>query len=249
MPLQANKKNEIATPLDFSRFEFKYLIADDKRKEFERELGHFVEFDPFVEQTERHRYFVRSLYYDDPHYSAFFDKVDGLKKRSKFRLRTYSSDSNDNAPQFLEIKGRHNQLVYKHRTPVQVPGDKDPTQVLLLDPQDDRVRRQFIFDYYKKQLQPAALIDYWRRPYISKWDPEFRLTFDMDLQVSHTNKLFPGLHDTSRKVLPGYTVMEVKFRRHNPAWFHRLLRAYELERVSVSKICYGLQALGIVEDI
>lgn len=238
-----------APQLHFARFEFKYLLSNDCKTEFEKELSHFVAFDPFVAQVPQRQYFVRSLYYDDEDFSTFYDKVDGLKKRAKFRVRTYTETDDLAAPQFLEIKGRHNQLVYKHRTPISVDTTEDPTQHLLADPGEDKVKQQFFFEYYKKRIRPVALIDYWRRPYISKWDPEFRLTFDSQLQATHTSCLKPKPSDRTRQILPGYTVMELKFKRHNPAWFHRLLQAYELERVSISKICYGLEALELVEDI
>ena len=50
------------------------------------------------------------------------------------------------------------------------------------------------------------------------------------------------------EVITGFTVMEVKFRRHIPSWFHRLIQAYELRRVSMSKICKAMEILGLVED-
>jgi len=109
----------VSSPLHFARFEFKYILGAQKRREVESDLLYFLEYDPFVEHRDNHRYFVRSLYFDDPNFTAFHDKIDGLHSRSKFRLRTYAFDSKETAPIFLEIKGRHNNLVFKHRTPVQ----------------------------------------------------------------------------------------------------------------------------------
>ena len=108
-----------ASPLHFARFEFKYILSAAKRKAVEKDLLYFLDYDPFVAQLPDHRYFVRSLYFDDLNYSAFHDKIDGLKSRYKFRVRTYTQTFTGSAPIFLEIKGRHNNLVYKHRTPVQ----------------------------------------------------------------------------------------------------------------------------------
>jgi len=235
------------TKLHFSRFEFKYILSQPLRKELEGELRYFLEFDPFVESRSDHQYFVRSLYFDDPHYSCFFDKVNGLHTRSKFRVRTYTDDPLDSTPQFLEIKGRYNNLVLKHRTPL--------NQVASIKGQHDGdglvkdVSRKFEYELFRKQLRPVALVDYVRRPYLSRFDPEFRLTFDSELHGTKTHSLFPdGRAPQSRKLLPGYTVMEVKFRHHIPSWFHRLIQAYELRRISVSKICRAMEALGIAED-
>jgi hypothetical protein len=244
-----------ATKLHFARFEFKYVLPQPLRQELESELRYFLEFDPYVESRPDHQYFVRSLYFDDPHYSCFFDKISGLHTRSKFRVRTYTDDPQDGTPQFLEIKGRYNNLVLKHRTPLSQSswisdeyGDGLVSKMLKgVGP--SAVGRKFEYDLFRKRLRPVALVDYARRPYISRFDPEFRLTFDSELKGTQTRSLFPnGSARQARRLLPGFTVMEVKFRRHIPSWFHRLIQAYELRRVSVSKICHAMEALGIAED-
>lgn len=241
---------EAKTPLHFSRFEFKYVLDQPLRDEVEAELQHFVELDPYVRSQPHHLYFVRSLYFDDPALSAFHAKLDGMLTRSKFRIRTYGRAMDDPAPWFLEIKGRHNNLVFKHRTPI--GGDFDRAarggaliRLVLARAQPGAVRDQFEFELYRRQIRPVASIDYLRRPYVSKFDPEFRLTFDSDLSACATDAMFPGPTERRRALLRGRTVMEVKFRHHVPSWFHRILQAYELHRRSISKICTGMQALGI----
>ncbi len=245
----------LTTKLYFARFEFKYILPQTLRQELESELRYFLEFDPYVESRPKHQYFVRSLYFDDPHHSCFFDKVDGLHTRSKFRVRTYTGDPQNGTQQFLEIKGRYNNLVLKHRTPLNQTslitdeyGDRLVSRLLrAVDPCE--VRRKFEYDLFRKRLRAVALVDYVRRPYISRFDPEFRLTFDSELLGTQTKSLFPnGCARQARRLLSGYTVMEIKFRRHIPSWFHRLIQAYELQRVSVSKICHAMEALGIAQD-
>ena len=66
------------TRLHFSRFEFKYLLNAKRRGALESDLQHFLQYDPFVALQENHQYPVRSLYFDDPSYSAFHDKIDGI---------------------------------------------------------------------------------------------------------------------------------------------------------------------------
>lgn len=244
------------TKLHFARFEFKYILSAQLRNELESELSYFLEFDPYVESRSKHQYFVRSLYFDDPYYSCFYDKVSGLHTRSKFRLRTYTNVPSDGTPQFLEIKGRYNNLVLKDRAPlnktfwVTNEGDNGLVQNIQQGLDPGEVSRKFNYDLYRKRLRAVALVDYVRRPYISRFDPEFRLTFDSELTGTNTRRLFPdGSEPQSRKFLPGYTVMEVKFRRHIPSWFHRLIQAYELRRVSVSKICHAMEVLEIAEDL
>ena len=244
------------SPLHFARFEFKYILAANLAAEIEQELQHFLQYDPFVVDREHHRYQVRSLYFDDPAYSAFYDKVDGLHSRNKYRLRTYSLVDSSVTPLFLENKGRHNNLVYKHRTPV-MRGDlswsdlaqQELVQAILKQAESSRVLEQFSYDCLRRRLSAVALIDYQRRPYISKFDASFRLTFDSQLQVTQTGRLFPSAAvSCPLKMLPGYVILEVKFRHHMPAWFHSIIQAYELQRVSISKICAGMKRLGLGDD-
>jgi len=246
----------VTTKLHFSRFEFKYVLPLDLRQELESELQYFVEFDPYVKSQPKHQYFVRSLYFDDPFHTCFMDKVEGLHTRSKFRVRTYTDDPGDDTAQFMEIKGRFNNLVFKHRTPLDSNDliKYDSGEVLInkllriMAPSD--VSRRFEYELYRKRIRPVALVDYVRRPYISRFDPEFRLTLDSKLRGTNTRLLFPGPGSPqSRQMLPGFTVMEIKFRRHIPSWFHRLIQAYELRRISVSKICHAMVALEMEEDI
>lgn len=242
------------TKLDFSRFEFKFVMPTQMMAEVEAELGHFVDLDPFVATRPDHLYPVRSLYFDDKTYTAFFDKIDGMHTRSKFRLRTYATNLDEPAPWFLEIKGRYNNLVFKHRTPVETEG-LDPLiggtalRGALLARTEGSVRDKFEFETYRRQIVPVALIDYLRRPYISKFDPDFRLTIDRHLTATRTAAVFDtGGAPCSRRLVPGQAVMELKFRRHMPSWFHRILQAYQLRRRSISKICEGMQALGLATD-
>ncbi len=239
------------SPLHFARFEFKYILRLEKRLAVEEELKYFLQFDPFVVDRPGNRYTVRSHYYDDSSYSAFHDKIDGLHSRYKFRIRTYASDPGDRVPMFIEIKGRHNNLVFKNRAPVERDGadwsrlrGSALTEAILERAEADPVVDQFRFDLVRKRLKPVALIDYRRRPYLSKYDPTFRLTFDEALSAQDADCVFPGVANSSKKILAGYTVLEVKFRHHLPSWFHRIIQSYELRRVSISKICAGMEVLG-----
>jgi hypothetical protein len=43
--------------------------------------------------------------------------------------------------------------------------------------------------------------------------------------------------------------MEVKFHRRIPAWFHRILQTYNLDRVSISKFVLGMSSTGLAIDL
>lgn len=241
--------------LHFARFEFKYILPKALRDEVESELGYFMDLDPFVSGRPDQRYFVRSLYFDDASYTAYYDKIDGLHTRYKFRIRTYADNDREPTVQFLEIKGRYNNLVFKHR--IKLNDVRDPAesksrrlvQRVLEQTRDNPVGRQFEYDLYRKRIAPRAVVDYFRRPYVSKYDPEFRITFDERLEGIQSTDLHPTNNARRRRILPGYTVVEIKFRYHIPSWFHRIIQSFELRRVSISKICSAVEALNLAANL
>ena len=236
----------------FLRYEFKYVVSRHMAADIEHMLKNFMYLDPFVEQCIGNRYFVRSLYFDDKIRSCYNDKVDGLLDRKKFRVRTYSDREDPDVPIFLEQKGRYNNFVYKNRLRLEgsdVTADTLRAYLESLGEGLDVMASEFIVDVFKKQISPVVLIDYQRRAYQSNFDYEFRLTFDSEICATVTPRLFPLSAASRRECLPGYVVMEAKFRRHIPPWFHRILTRFELHRRSISKYCTGMERTGLVESL
>lgn len=122
------------------------------------------------------------------------------------------------------------------------------SEMLLSHGEQSEVLDQFHYNLFRKNLYPVALIDYQRRPYISRFDPSFRITFDEQLLATNTSGLFPGGNVSPREVVSGYTIVEVKFRHHLPAWFHQVIQAHELKRISISKIVSGMERLHLAHD-
>lgn len=244
------------TTLHFSRFEFKYVLPKSKRDEVESELKYFLTLDPYVDGKPNKKYFVRSLYFDDAAFTHYYEKIDGMLDRTKFRVRTYTSDPTEGCATFLEIKGKYNALVYKHRSPFKdlstesllIKGDNMISSTLK-NTEESPTLNQFNFEVERKGLSPVVLIDYFRRPYISKYAPDFRLTFDDTLTGTRTRSLFPSKRDSVKAILRGYTVMEVKFNHHIPSWFHRIVQSYELRRVSISKYCKGVEIFNLTPSL
>ena len=75
-------------------------------------------------------------------------------------------------------------------------------------------------------------------------------TFDSHITALKTNTLYPGTDSQPfRECLAGYTVLEVKFERSMPPWFHRIIQNYNLRRLSISKFVIGMEQCGMGEDI
>jgi len=233
----------------FGRFEFKYILPNPLASLLESELRAFMEVDPFCRDRPDQSYLVHSLYFDSPDFACYYEKIDGMLDREKFRLRTY--DDSGSSPCYLELKGRQNHFSYKHRTPLDarlyglVESGRWSALAVAGGP---AVLERFAATACRRRLTPQVLVEYRRRPYVSRRDFRFRVTFDRGLRGAAAARLHrPAARAAA--VLPGHTVLEIKFEHAVPAWFQRLIAAYELRRVSISKYCRAAEALTLVRNL
>jgi hypothetical protein len=240
---------------EFHRYEFKYLLNSSVREDIEREVKEFMSYDGHVDPDMDNMYLVRSLYFDDPLSTAFYEKIDGIMVRQKFRIRTYGHALSDGMPLFLESKGRTNERTYKYRIAIAPEHlDKfltaDKTWGLMDEYPGKALVEKFVFETHRRNLAPRVLVDYLRRPYVSDYDSNFRITFDSKVSSTVSSELFPTLDRTNWQAChPGWTILEVKFDRRLPKWFHRVLQSYEMRRLSVSKFCLGMERCSIAVDL
>jgi hypothetical protein len=236
------------------RYEFKYILNKKTSDQIEKEARNFMIYDGHVKKELNNKYFVRSLYFENNFSSNFYEKVDGMKIRRKYRLRTYSNFFDPKVPIFFEVKGRISERTYKKRINIKNKylnlflSQSQNFNLLNLYPNNEMIIN-FIFDSFRKNLKPLILVDYKRRPYINKFGLYFRLTFDTNLLSSKTNNLFSNdKYSSWLECKAGYTILEVKFDRSIPAWFHRVIQCYNLKRRSVSKFVLGMSSSGLARE-
>lgn len=239
---------------DFYRYEFKYFLSLSLRQTVENEVSHFMSYDGHVHEELENAYFVRSLYFDNDGSDHFYEKIDGVRERSKFRIRTYEKKFEPEIPVFLEEKNRDGDHVDKHR--IEINPDHleffcDPDRIWELNwlYSDIPLVDRFIFTSVRRLLKPRVLVDYIRRPYVSSYDMNFRVTFDSQLMAASAQNLHPDSSTNWLHSMAGYTVMEVKFHRRIPAWFHRIIQSNDLKRLSFSKFVKGMETSGLAIDL
>jgi hypothetical protein len=238
---------------DFSRYEFKYLLNSEQRAAIEAEISHFMTLDSHAHE-DLEGYFVRSLYFENKDATHYYEKIDGVRVRRKFRLRTYCKEFLPDVPLYLEEKGRYIERTYKHRVVIdpahlELFATSEGHQTLLSLYPGVAVVERFFFDSVRRNLAPLVLVDYLRHPYVSPYDMNFRMTFDSSLSGAASSVLHPDDTANWKAMKAGYTILEIKFFRRIPAWFHRILQAHNMRRLSISKFCESMETCGLAIDL
>ena len=132
------------------------------------------------------KYFIRSLYFDNPEDKALREKIEGVNRREKFRIRYYNLDT---SVINLEKKSKLNGLGSKESALL----TKEQAQ-MIVDGQYDFLREsgvELLQEFYSKikaqGLKPRTIVDYIREPFV--YAPgNVRVTLDYDIRT--------GLHCT-----------------------------------------------------
>lgn len=138
-----------------------------------------------VAQTDRHavggKYLIRSLYFDTPSDKALLEKLNGVSRREKFRIRYYNGDS---SVIHLEKKSRLGGLGNKQSVQLsaqEVSAILHGDLTLMMDS-----GRPLVQELYSKmrmqQLRPKAIVDYTREPYIYPAG-NVRITLDYNIRT------------------------------------------------------------------
>ncbi len=138
-------------------------------------------------------YHIRSLYFDTPSDKALREKLDGISRREKFRIRLYNGDP---ATLHLEKKSKLGGLGNKQHAPL-TPAEAEAILRGEWGWMLDSNRPLLAELYYKmrtQQLRPKTIVDYTREPYVYL-PGNVRLTLDYDIRtgLACTDLLHPCL--------------------------------------------------------
>jgi len=240
--------------LHFYRYEFKYLLSGGQLLRMETELDRHLSRD--VHSEADGHYHIRSVYFDSPDMRWYHEKKNGLQKRFKFRLRTYSHSADGfRDPLFLELKGRNGALVIKHRIKLPVArfesGIPDGAgwlrELLYSDFSGNSVAERFIAQSFRYHLSPSVITDYTRAAWEDVSNPDFRATIDTRSTAFRTS--WHGLPlGFPSEIIPHGGIVEIKFRYRIPLWFQRLVREMGLNRVSCSKFQKAVEAVYLADN-
>ena len=127
------------------------------------------------------RYLIRSLYFDDLADTALREKLDGVNRREKFRIRYYNGDT---SLIHLEKKSKWNGLGAKQMVELtQAEAQAIVDGSLDWMPSSGRPLVQELYSKMKsKGLRPKTIVDYTREPFI--YAPgNVRVTLDYNIRT------------------------------------------------------------------
>ena len=160
------------------RHEWKHRIAPGDLPILRVRLGTVLAPDPNAAGGSYH---IRSLYFDTPADTALREKLDGVNRREKFRIRCYNQD---HTLIHLEKKSKANGLGTKEKarlTPGQVQALLDGNTGWMADSPEPLVRELYV-KMTLQGLRPRTIVDYTREPFV--FGPgNVRVTLDYGLRT------------------------------------------------------------------
>ena len=220
-----------------NRHEIKYIVSLFEAELLKRRLKTVLRPDPHAGPDGG--YFIRSIYFDDPDFTAYREKLDGVKERTKYRIRFYNMDDR---VIFLEKKSKDGDLTGKEsarltraRAEEFLRGGHGLLKLTGLPGELGRLR--------KGAWKPVVIVDYDRWPFIYK-DGNVRITIDADVRTCpYSTDCFNPRLLTVPVLDDGEAVLEVKYDAFLPAPARALIEGVRKQRCAVSKYTKCLSIL------
>jgi hypothetical protein len=180
-----------------------------------------------------------SCYYDTLDGAAFFEKLNGIENRRKYRIRTYNADRTFFK---LECKYKLRDWTAKESETIdpnlvkQLMADQGP---IAIPEQAGPLTQRFLRDLTMMNLKPSVLIDY-RRTALVMDDLDVRVTFDERIRMAaYTTDLFAECAPIVPVMDDDAVVVEVKYNEILPMSIALIIRPMIMQRSAVSKYAFG----------
>ena len=222
------------------RHELKYKISNAAAEVLKQKLALIMETDSNA-YYEDGSYLIKSLYFDDLNSRSYYEKMDGVLYRKKYRIRIYNDDESFIR---LEKKMKHNNMTAKEQMLI----SKDIYSKILkgkIDEIEDAkgLLLEFLNDVRTKGLVPSIVVGYHRTAFTYPVS-DVRITFDSNIQSGLYNyDLFDSEMPTYTVDEVGKQVLEVKFNEVLPLHIANILNDIPSCREAVSKfaICRSIK--------
>lgn len=179
-------------------------------------------------------YAIRSLYFDNPEDKALREKLDGVDRREKFRIRYYNGDTSlihlEKKCKLNNLCGKQSAVLSRREAQAIAEGELDWMRAA----QD----RPLITELYAKMktqgLRAKTIVDYTREPFV--YAPgNVRVTLDYNLRTGLTGTDFLNDGCVTIPVLDAPVILEVKWDQYLPAVIRAAVQLGNRQAAAFSK--------------
>lgn len=127
------------------------------------------------------KYFIRSLYFDTPADTALREKLDGVSRREKFRIRYYNHDTSlirlEKKSKLAVLGNKQSAGLTAQQAQKIVDGDWE-----WMRSAEHGLIRELYSKMQTQQLRPKTIVDYTREPFVFA-PGNVRVTMDYDIRT------------------------------------------------------------------
>lgn len=215
---------------------------------FRHELKHYINYSDYLAIRNRLRtimhidrnanadneYRIRSLYFDNVYDKALMEKVVGIPKRDKFRIRFYNDNHNFiRLEKKSKIRGlclKDSERITKEECIRIINGD-----IEFLKNSGKNLFADLYIQMKGNLMKPRTVVDYTREAYIYPIG-NVRITFDKSIRTGlNSVNLFDNNLPTIETIDHKYIILEVKFDEFLPQVIQDIIQVNERRATSISK--------------
>ena len=214
------------------RHEYKYIINEVQENILYTLAQGILLRDPHVQQDGM--YTIRSLYFDDPYDSCYYENMNGTDPRSKFRIRYYNRDTTRIR---LEKKAKCRGMTNKSSCSLTEAECFQLMQGQYILPTEDMPEKkaELLREMQTRLLQPKVIVTYDRIPFVYTAG-NVRVTFDKNITASKEISSFLKGDYRQRPIMAySQNVLEVKWDELLPLHIQEILQLDTLQGSAFSK--------------
>jgi len=213
------------------RHELKHMLNYADYLHLRHRLSKLLARDTHADNEGEYR--VRSLYFDTPLDHALMEKINGVSRREKFRLRLYNSDTSYIR---LEKKIRRDGVGTKRTAVLSVEEVRRLLEgdIAWMCDSGEPLLMEFYSKIQGRQLRPKTVVEYIRESFTYPAG-NVRITLDRDIRTGLTSTDFLNPELPLLNTFEAYAILEIKYDNFLPDLVRGAVRVPHRRQTAFSK--------------